>query len=144
VELGKIDQAIQHYREALRLEPEQPTVLNDLAWTLATGARPELRNPAEAVRLAERACAHTRYQQPVILDTLAAAYAAAGHFEAAIKMAQRAISIAANHPEDYGRVESIRKRLNQYEMGRPYREPGPSTHHQTLESGSPATSPKDE
>jgi tetratricopeptide (TPR) repeat protein len=144
VEQGKIQQAIKYYQEALRLKPEWPTVLNDLAWILATDARPDLRNPAEAVRLAERACAQTEYERPNMLDTLAAAYAATGNYKAAVRMAQKAISIATDKQEDYGLVESIRNRLRQYEMGRAYREPNSSTYHKTPQNGPPADLLKNE
>jgi len=77
---GKVDAAVQSYREALRLKPNWPAALNDLAWLLATQPQPEQRNGAEAVTLAERACALTQRHEARYLGTLDAAYAEAGRF----------------------------------------------------------------
>ena len=52
---GKVEEAIQHYREALNVDSNNPVVLNNLAWILATASKPELRNGEEAVQLATRA-----------------------------------------------------------------------------------------
>ena len=52
---GKAAESVQHYREALQAVPNWPDVLIDLAWLLATAADPSVRNPQEAVQVAERA-----------------------------------------------------------------------------------------
>ncbi len=52
---GREQEAIGRYREALRLSPEFAEALNNLAWLLATANDARLRDPAEALRLAERA-----------------------------------------------------------------------------------------
>src|SRR5208283_4014985 len=77
---GRTREAVVQYREALRLNPNLAGALNNLAWILASNPDDELRNGAEAVRLAERACELTHYGQPVFIGTLAAAYAEAGRF----------------------------------------------------------------
>ena len=74
---GNYEKAVSHWRKALELKDDYVGVLNDLAWVLATHADENLRNPAEAVELSERACELTDYKDPLILDTLSAAYAAA-------------------------------------------------------------------
>ena len=78
------------YRETLRLMPDLPPALSKLAWVLATDRNASFRNAAEAVQLAERLCAVTGSQQADALDVLAAAYAEAGRFSEAIRVAQRA------------------------------------------------------
>ncbi len=50
---GKFAQAVEHNREALRLEPTLPTARNSLAWLLATCPDAFVRDPADALRLAE-------------------------------------------------------------------------------------------
>ena len=67
--------AVTHYRQALKLEPDKVNALNKLAWILATRRELALRNAPEAVRLAERACELTGYDNAVSLGTLTAAYA---------------------------------------------------------------------
>ncbi len=48
----------------------------------------EVRNGLEAVQNARRACTLTRYQMPEPLDILAGAYAEAGRFDEAVRMAE--------------------------------------------------------
>ena len=75
---GKPREAVRYYRHAGRLLDNQPQVLNNLSWVLATDEDAQFRDGAEAVRLAKRACELTEYKLPYTLDTLAAAYAEAG------------------------------------------------------------------
>jgi len=86
--------AMVEYRHALRLNPDAIDALNNLAWMLATHPNTELRDGTEAVRLAERACQITSYEAPLLVGTLAAAYAEAGRFEEAVKSAQKAHDLA--------------------------------------------------
>jgi len=61
---GKVAEAIQHYREALNVDSNNPVVLNSLAWILATTSKPELRNGEEAVQLATKAVELTDRRLP--------------------------------------------------------------------------------
>jgi tetratricopeptide (TPR) repeat protein len=90
----RTQEAIAQYRMALGLEPSMPGALNNLAWILATDPHAEIRNGAEAVQLAARACAVTRDSMPLMLGTLGAAYAEAGDFDKAIACAQKAHDLA--------------------------------------------------
>ncbi len=91
---GDVQAAIQHYRKALEMDPDNPMVLNNLAWILATADEPELRDGREAVRLASRAVALTDNRWPVFLGTLAAACAQDGQFPQAVRMADAAFYLA--------------------------------------------------
>ena len=92
---GRMKKAVQHYRAALDSMPDYSVVLNNLAWILAANPRPELRNGPEAVRFATRAVELTGHQEPIILGTLAAAYAEAGQFAKAIETAEAARKLAS-------------------------------------------------
>ena len=72
VEQGNHEEAIEHYREAIRLTPDDPRSYNNLAWIRATHPDPALRNGPEAVRLSQRACALWKQREPNLLDTLEA------------------------------------------------------------------------
>jgi len=50
----------------------------------------------EAVRLAERACELTHYDEPLFIGTLAAAYAEAGRFSEAVTTAEKAEQLATS------------------------------------------------
>jgi tetratricopeptide (TPR) repeat protein len=97
--MGNANQAVACWRRALNLNPAAFWVLDDLARTLATAADPNLRNPADAVKYAQRACQLTNYSQPPLLDTLAAAYAGAGDFPEAAKVAEKAVKLAETNGE---------------------------------------------
>ncbi len=98
---GKLAEALQEYREAVRLHPNDPVALNNLAWSLAANPRPELRNGREAVDLAGKAVELTGRQQPVFMGTLAAAYAEDGQFAKAVETASlaRNIALSLHQPE---------------------------------------------
>ena len=81
-----------------------------------------MRDGAEAVRLAERASELVEHKHPVFLDTLAAAYAEAGEFAKAVETAERVLQIAVAAGETEVAVD-IRKRLDLYKAGKPYRVP---------------------
>jgi tetratricopeptide (TPR) repeat protein len=90
-----IAEAMNHFSLVTKLAPETPEAFNGLAWILATHPRSELRDGREAVKLAERACELTANHDPASLRTLAAAYAEAGRFPAAVETARKGEELAA-------------------------------------------------
>ena len=74
--------------------PESSAALDDLAWVFATHPSEDLRDGQEAVRLAEHACALTKRTDPILLATLATAYAETGNFSEAINTIQESLSKA--------------------------------------------------
>jgi len=68
--------------------------LNNLAWILATDSHAELRDGKQAVQLAARACELTHDKVPLLIGTLAAAYAEVGQFDEAVAAAQKAHDLA--------------------------------------------------
>ena len=119
--MGERDEALRHLRTALSLRPDWPVPMNEIAWILATHPDTRIRNPGEAVRLAERAVERTARRQPVMLDTLAAAYAAIGDFDRAAAVAQEAMSLAASGGP-VGLSGEIAARLELYRQKKPFRE----------------------
>ena len=108
------------HRRALAVDPEFRPSLLWLAWTAATHPDPDLRDPEEAVRLAERASALDGGRDPRVLDILAAAYAAAGRFEEAMRSAQDALELARDR-RDPDLAEQIAARLELYRRGSAFR-----------------------
>ncbi|MGD0651504.1 MAG: tetratricopeptide repeat protein [Verrucomicrobiia bacterium] len=121
---GRVAEAMAQYRETLRLRPDWPPALSKLAWILATDGNTSVRSAGEAVQLAERLCAVTGSQQADALDVLAAAYAEAGRFSDAIRVAQQAVELArAAGQQELAR--QLQERLQLYQAGRPFREKSP-------------------
>lgn len=116
---GKIAEAIQHWSETVRLKPDLAEAKNNLAWLLAASRDTSLRNPAEAVRLAESACKQTDYNQPGILDTLGVTYASAGRFEDALKIAEKALQLAKSK-NDVKTAADINSRIELYKKNKAY------------------------
>jgi len=87
--LGSLGDAVEHYAKALQAEPDRVDILNNLAWLLAVHKDAEFHDPEQAVRLAERACQLTKYEDPSLLDTLATAYEAAGDSAQAAKTTEK-------------------------------------------------------
>jgi tetratricopeptide (TPR) repeat protein len=121
---GNVRGSIAQYETALRIKPDDASTQNNLAWVLATSSPAEGGDPIRAVALAERACELSDHPSPSRLDTLAAAYAAAGRFNDAITAAEKAIALAgsAGQPEIAKEIES---HLLLYRNGKTYRQPGP-------------------
>jgi 4-amino-4-deoxy-L-arabinose transferase-like glycosyltransferase len=118
---GELAEAIIHYRETLRIKPDQPPILNNFAWLLASCPNARFRDGAQAVKFAERACALTHYREAMLVGTLAAAYAEAGRFDKAVATAQKACVLASEH----GEPELLKKNqelLELYRQHQPYHE----------------------
>jgi tetratricopeptide (TPR) repeat protein len=124
---GRKREAVAQYREALRLNPNLTGALNNLAWILASNPDDDLRDGAEAVRLAERACELTHHGEPVYLGTLAAAYAEAGRFPEAVTAAEKAEQLATAAGSKK-LAEKNRLLLEIVRSGKPYHEPAPTGH----------------
>lgn len=80
-----------HYREALRIQPDDAQALNNLAW-----AEHRLGDP-DALSHAERAV-RLRPAEPAFADTLAALLAAARRWEPALQQQARAVELAPDVP----------------------------------------------
>jgi tetratricopeptide (TPR) repeat protein len=117
--LGQTRDAMTRYAMALQTNPDFPEALQHLAWIAATDARPELRDGAEAVQLAERACQLTGYKRPGMLLTLATAYAEAGRFKEALITIGKAADLAKAQGQHELEDEAGRLR-KAFETGKPF------------------------
>jgi protein O-mannosyl-transferase len=118
---GKTAEALRQWREAIQRQPNDAEILNQLAWTLATAPEASLRRGTEAIALARRANQLCNDREPIVLRTLAAAYAEAGQFAEAVQVAQRAVPLASARG-DAALVKSLQAQIGLYQAGSPYRE----------------------
>ena len=118
-QLGRFEQARHYWNRLLELNPDYLQALERLAWLLATNENAEIRAPARAVDLAQRACRLSDFQQADILDTLAAAYAAAGRFDQAVETARDALNLVVPAQQQILATQ-IQHRLELYQQGKAY------------------------
>ena len=118
---GQMAQALKYFEKAARLKPQWINPLNDMAWILSTYPDDLIRDSGKAVKIAERAAQLTKQQNFLVLDTLAAAYAADGRFEQAVQTAEKASKLAgqANAEQD---VRAIEMRLELYRNQQAFRD----------------------
>jgi hypothetical protein len=124
VTLAKVGQpkaALNCMREALRLNSNYLPALNHSSWFLATHPDPSVQNADESLRLAKKAAQLTNHRSAGHLFTLAAAWAANGHFDEAVATAKKALWLTSktNEKELAGRII---EQLEFYKQGKPYRE----------------------
>jgi protein O-mannosyl-transferase len=115
-------EATQAYATALGLDPNWAEGLNSLAWLRATHTNSAIRDGAQAVQLAMRACNLTGSTNAAFLETLAAAYAQAGMFAEAVSYQQMAHDVATAQGQD-NQAALARHRLELYRSQQPFREP---------------------
>ncbi len=115
-ESGRSAEAVVALRRAAEGDPSSWKAANRLAWILATSPDPELRDPRAALRIARACNEATGFQRPVLLETLAAAHAAGGDFEEALRVQERALS---GLPPEMRPAAAAR--LEDYRSGRPAR-----------------------
>ncbi len=106
--------ALVAYNKALEIDPENPVVLNNLAWLLLTSNDVNLRDPLRAMLLAQRAV--LKSPKAHVLDTLATAYWANGLAEEAIRTEQEALEKATSEKTFYeSQLEKFRTQIYENE-----------------------------
>jgi protein O-mannosyl-transferase len=118
---NKPAEALAVWREGVRLCPNDVPLLNSLSRVLATHPDAAVRQGDEAVALAQRAVELSGGKEPLVLDTLAAAYAEQRQFPKALETVQRAMDLAiiqGNVPL----TDALRQRIPRYQAEMPLRE----------------------
>ncbi len=116
---GRLTVALKQFRQALRLAPENPSSLRAAAWILATHPDPQVRQPQQAREWAERAWQLVAHREPQTADVLAAACAAMGDFESAVRFAETALQLA-NAAQMNDLSSRIEQRLGLYRAGQTF------------------------
>ena len=112
----KYDEAIKYYAKSLEMNPKDPAANKRMGIALLAAGK-----TSEALGYAKLACELTEDKDAECLDVLSSAFAAAGKFDEAVKIAEKALNIAkSSGSEDL--AGQIQKRIKIYEAGQPYRE----------------------
>jgi tetratricopeptide (TPR) repeat protein len=114
---GEHDKALADYDAVVESQSDDSSVLNNLAWLLATSPEESIRDGKRALEYAEKACKLTNYEQAHILSTLAAAYAELGDFDNALKWSEKAVELSDESTE-----EQLKNELKSYQEKKPWRE----------------------
>jgi tetratricopeptide (TPR) repeat protein len=120
LEKNETTRAIEHYEKAIEAQPDFLEALTNLAWIFANFPDATVRNGPKAVELAERANRLTGDTNPLVLRTLAAAYASIQNRNKALEISRRALQLAQeqHNPEA---ADAIRREMSFYESGQqPY------------------------
>ena len=110
------DKALADFNTAIRLEPDHPRGYNARAWLQATCPDPKHRSGTSTVESATKACELSAWKGAQSLDTLAAAYAETGDFDAAVKWESKAVEVS----HDERNIKAYRDRLKLYGEKKPY------------------------
>ena len=89
------------FRNAVSTAPDNPDIVNEVAWTLTVSHFARLRDERYALRIMERVMTSSdaARESPAFLDTWAAAHAANGNFDRAIALQERALEQARRREE---------------------------------------------
>lgn len=126
---GNTKAALPPLRKAVELDPDSIGAACNLAWALATSPDATVRDGAKAVELARHAETLTHGREIRVLNILAAAYAEAGQFDAAVETAERALQLPAAQT-NAAWTARLQAALASYRNHQPLREgsPAASTH----------------
>jgi len=117
---GQDAAAVDQLHAALRAEPDNFQILATIAHYLAAHENTAVRDGGLALTLAIKADDLSGHIQPMVLDTLAMAYAETGNFTNAAACAQNALELAEN--AKMKAAGAIQKRSELYKNKQPWRE----------------------
>jgi tetratricopeptide (TPR) repeat protein len=116
---GEQTLAIDRFRRVLQLKPDSVQAQTQLAWLLATSSNASLADHRAALSLAEQMATTSSEPDASALDVLAAALAANGQFDRAVKTAERML-VALGSDADPRAMAAARDRLALYRLGKAY------------------------
>ena len=114
--------ALADFAEVVKLDPTDALAFNGQGWIMATCPDAKFRDGKKAVESATRACELRGWKEPYFLGTLAASYAEAGDFDAAVKWQTQALSL---FPKDDQDRNGHRRRLTLYQAKKTYQDSSP-------------------
>jgi len=117
--LGNFTASLADFDSLVKAHPDDWGIRDARASLLATCPDSSVRNGPAAINEAMTVCKMSNWVRAEFIDTLAAAYAEAGDFDAAIRFEQKAIDRARGAK---GYTSGMERRLVLYQKHQPYRE----------------------
>ncbi|MFP6796255.1 MAG: tetratricopeptide repeat protein [Pseudomonadales bacterium] len=114
------------FRKAIASAPEDASIINEVAWTLAVTNLEKLRKPEYALEIMTGIMESdlNARQTPAYLDTWAAAHAASGDFTRAVDLQTEAVD-QATRQEQNAVIDVLQEHLEAFKAGRPVIDPIP-------------------
>ena len=113
--------AVAHFQKAIEKPPGNARAMANLAWVLATCPDASIRNGPKSLEMARELNGLSSGKSPLVLATVAAAYAETGRFTEAKSTAGQALQLAAAQSNP-ALVASLKNQLRCYETNQPYHE----------------------
>lgn len=118
LDLGEYANALASFDRAIALAPDWLPPIDRRAWIFATAPQYDDKQAGSAIRDAVKVNEATGMSKAAYLDTLAAAYAAAGNYEDAVSVAEKALALAPSQSPEL--VEPLTERIKLYRAGKRY------------------------
>lgn len=122
VQQRRVREGVDEWQKVLAIQPDNGNAMSNLAWIYATSPDDSLRDGIKAVQLAERAMQLSDRRIPIILRTVAAAYAENGQFSQAIQTAQQAFDLATSQGNS-SLASELQGNIVLYQQRQPLRDP---------------------
>ena len=118
--------AVAWYKDAVKIAPEDASIVNEVAWTLTVSHFDDLKRTAYARDIMDTLmnANEAARGRPEYLDTWAAAYAANGDFERAIELQEQALAAAEALQFD-GVMDILQTHLKAFQEGQTITETAP-------------------
>jgi tetratricopeptide (TPR) repeat protein len=102
----------------VRSAPEDPRIINEVAWSLAVSNEKKLRRPRYATKIMDAMMKNNERarESPAYLDTWAVAHAAIGNFEKAVEIQEEALAKAISNNQD-AVIEILKAHLDAFRSG---------------------------
>jgi HEAT repeat protein/Tfp pilus assembly protein PilF len=108
------------YTLALQFNPNYAAAYNNLAALWSTCPDEKFRDGPKALGYANKACELSKWANCLHLFTLGGAYAEVGRFDEAVHWAKKSLELAPK--QQPGRVDELRRKLQCFEEGKPWRD----------------------
>lgn len=118
---GEYRLALQDYDHAVVMSTDWEAV-NAMAWLLSTCPDAKIRDGKRALTLAKKACDLSSWDDPNVIDTLAAALAETGDFTQAVTWQEHAVDLMKSQSAPSETQQEAGERLDLYRKGQPYRD----------------------
>lgn len=122
----QVNEAVDQWQKVLEIHADDIKARLNLAWVFATSPEKSIRDCPRALALAEQAQQLAGHDDPVVLRTLAAAFAECGKFPEAIIAAQQGLALSTTQKQSE-LIRSLQSEVALYQLNLPCRDKQPGS-----------------